>query len=76
MDHNDCLDGPAGCEGEVFERLSRSGSGMRFPRCEIHYVAYAERVDPKHAEIRRRYPVLAPGDFDEAAAGERWDEDY
>lgn len=76
MDHNDCLDGPDGCEGEVLERLSRSGSGMRFPRCENHYASYAERMDPKHAETRRRYPVSAPADFDESFAGERWDEDY
>ena len=49
---------------------------MRFPRCENHYVEYAARVDPKHAETRRRYPVSAPADFDPSYAGERWDEDY
>lgn len=76
MGYHDCLDGPAGCEGEVFERLTRSGSGMRFPRCEKHYVEYAERMDAVHAETRRRYPRSAPADFDPAYAGERWDDDY
>jgi hypothetical protein len=76
VDHNDCLDGPSGCEGEVFERLSRSGSGMRFPRCESHYISYAEQMDAKHAETRRRYPSSAPADFDPSYVGERWDEDY
>jgi hypothetical protein len=48
---------------------------MRFPRCEKHYVEYAERMDAVHAETRRRYPRSAPADFDPAYAGERWDDD-
>lgn len=78
MDYHDCLDGPEGCEGEVFERLTRSGSGMRFPRCEKHYAEYAVEMDAKHAETRRRYPDTdcPPSWFDPSYAGERWDDDY
>ena len=72
----ECLDGPQGCAGEVDERLTRSGSGMRFPRCEMHYAAYAERMDALHAETRRRYPAMAPDDFDPSYAGESWDDDW
>jgi hypothetical protein len=48
---------------------------MRFPRCENHYGIYAEVMDAKHAETRRRYPRQAPPDFDPTYAGERWDEE-
>lgn len=48
---------------------------MRTPRCDGHYDAYVERVQPRMDEIRRRYPEHAPADFDPAYAGERWDED-
>jgi len=70
-----CLDGPEGCRGEVEERLTRSGSGMRFPRCEGHYAAYAEKMDRLRAETEKRYPAMAPADFDPYYANERWDED-
>lgn len=76
MGYHDCLDGPQGCEGEVFDRPSRSGSGMCFPRCEKHYDDYAVRMDAVHAKTRARYPRQAPADFDPSYAGERWDEDY
>lgn len=49
---------------------------MRFPRCEMHYAAYAERMDALHAETRRRYPAMAPDDFDPSYAGESWDDDW
>lgn len=71
----ECLDGPVGCAGEVAEYLALSGSGERYPRCETHYGAYVERVQPRIDEINRRYPVRAPADFDPMYAGERWDED-
>jgi hypothetical protein len=70
-----CLDGPEGCTGEVCERLSRSGSGMRFPRCEGHYIEYAQRMDAVHAKTRRRYPATPPSWFDPTYAGERWDDE-
>jgi hypothetical protein len=72
-----CLDGPDGCNGEVFERLSRSGSGMRFPRCEGHYTEYAQRMDAVHAKTRKRYPdsPTPPAWFDPTYAGERWDDE-
>ena len=70
-----CLDGPDGCGGEVSEYLTLFGSGMRFPRCEIHYAAYCARLQPKMDDIARRYPAQAPADFDPTYAGERWEED-
>lgn len=72
---DECLDGPVGCAGEVREYLALSGSGLSYPRCEAHYVAYAERMQPQIDAINRRYPVTAPADFDPYYAGERWDED-
>jgi hypothetical protein len=69
----ECLDegGPYGaCSGEV-EYRERISDGKTFPRCEGHAEAWYER----QAENARRYPVLAPSDFDPAYAGERWDED-
>lgn len=68
----ECLDGPQGCEGATDERVSLSGSGMAFPRCEFHFQKYAERLQPRLDEIRKRYPDQAPDDFDESYAGETW----
>lgn len=72
-----CLDGPEGCEGEVYEHLTLSGSGMRFPRCEAHYGAYVQRVQPQIDAVRQRYPDsdTPPSWFDETYAGERWNDD-
>lgn len=46
-------------------------------RCDKHFDDYAQRVGPKIAETRRRYPDtdVPPSWFDETAAGERWNED-
>jgi hypothetical protein len=71
----ECLDGPAGCTGEVFARSTLSGSGDAYYRCDGHYEAYAARLQPVMNDISRRYPHRAPADFDPAYAGERWDED-
>lgn len=76
MDHSDCLDGPSGCEGEIFERPTMSGSGDTYPRCDKHYEAYVERLTPVMDDIRRRYPEQAPADFDPFYSGEQWNEDY
>jgi len=72
---DDCLDGPEGCSGQVFERAALSGSGEYYARCDHHWEAYYERTAPKMDAIRSRYPEMAPSDFDPLAAGERWAED-
>ena len=72
---SDCIDADRGpCAGEVFDRPSLSGSGMRFACCEHHYIQYAERTQ-KIIGINRRYPTCAPADFDPAFAGEVWSQD-
>ncbi len=71
----DCLDGPEGCGGEAFPRLALSGSGDAYSRCDAHYEAYAARLQPVMDDISRRYPAMAPSDFDPSYAGESWDED-
>lgn len=74
----DCLDAHDdlySCQGEVFGRRSLSGATVT-ERCEHHYLAYVERMQPKLDEINKRYPAQAPADFDPTYAGERWDEDY
>jgi hypothetical protein len=71
----DCLDGPEGCGGETFPRLALSGSGDAYSRCDAHYEAYAARLQPVMTGISRRYPAMAPADFDPSYAGESWDED-
>ena len=73
---SDCIDSDLSpCRGEVAERYSLSGSGMRFSRCDGHYDDYVTRTQPRIDEINRRYPATAPDDFDATYAGERWDED-
>ena len=75
--NNACLDGPEGCAGQTSYYPALSGSGMAYPRCEAHYEAYYERVQPRMDEIRQRYPDtdVPPDWFDPTYAGERWDED-
>jgi len=50
---------------------------MRWERCEAHYRAYVERVQPQIDSVRLRYPDTdqPPAWFDPAYAGERWNED-
>lgn len=73
---NNCIDSHLSpCRGKVAERYSLSGSGMRFSRCDGHYDDYVTRTQPRIDEIYRRYPAVAPDDFDPSYAGERWDED-
>lgn len=71
----ECLDGPADCQGEVFARATLSGSGDSYYRCDHHYELYYQRVQPVMDDIARRYPVMAPVDFDPLACGESWDDD-
>ena len=69
----ECLDSMiGGCHGTVEYRMALSPTGRSFPRCQSHW---NEAVD-RDFEIRRRYPVNAPSDFDPMYAGERWDDDY
>ena len=51
FDADECLDGPAGCAGVVSAYEALSGSGERYPRCETHYAAYVERVQPRIDDI-------------------------
>lgn len=67
-----CLDGPLTCEGTVEYRMPLSGTGVSFPRCELHW---QERLERQY-QIDSRYPMQAPADFDPYYAGESWDEDY
>jgi hypothetical protein len=60
------------CRGSVEYRMALSDTGQSFPRCEAHW---AEAVD-REMDLRRRYPVIAPADWDPSYAGERWDDDY
>ena len=65
---------PAGVVALV---VALSGSGLNYVRCEKHYQDYLERVGPKIAETRRRYPDsdTPPGWFDASYAGEHWNDD-
>lgn len=74
----DCLnyhdDGPVTCKGKVEYRMSLSGTGASFPRCDKHW---GERLKEQE-RINERYPdsPLPPAWFDPMDAGEHWDEDY
>jgi hypothetical protein len=65
----ECLDGPEDCEGETFPRLALSGSGDSYSRCDRHYELYVDRVQPVMDDINRRYPAMAPADFDPTYCG-------
>lgn len=71
----ECLEGPAGCDGPVGLHPSLSGSGEHYPRCQRHHGRYVQRVQPRIDDIRRRYPEFAPVGFDSAYAGEQWGEE-
>ncbi|MBO2464991.1 hypothetical protein [Actinomadura violacea] len=64
-----CLRGPDGCQGEVSGRESFGGTGQMIYECAAHMA----RSWNRELELRRRYPVLPPGDWDPMDAGERWD---
>ena len=69
-----CLDGPDDCSGDVEYRMALSATGKSFPRCDHHWEL---RLDTQE-RINRDYPdsPVAPAWFDEADAGEHWDESY
>jgi len=60
-----------GCAGTVEYRMPLSGTGKSFPRCDKHWRRRLEQEE----DLRRRYPVQQPADFDPLYAGERWNED-
>jgi len=69
----ECMDDHDGtCKGTIKYRMSLSGTGASFPRCDHHWGIRLDRED----EINQRYPYNAPADFDPAFAGEHWDDDY
>jgi len=76
LTHEDCLDhgGKTPCNGQVEYRTALSATGKSFPRCEAHWDARLEEQE----RINRTYPdsPSPPAWFDEADAGEHWDEDY
>ncbi|WP_433434534.1 hypothetical protein [Nonomuraea sp. CA-141351] len=65
-------DGGATCDGPVTYRQSYAGTGLQIAECAKHQVEACEREQG----LRRRYPELAPADFDPLYAGESWDGDY
>lgn len=72
LTHDDCLDGPEGCEGRVEYRHALSSTGRPFKRCDKHWGA---RLDVQRG-INERYPETPPADWSPLDAGEHWDEDY
>lgn len=59
------------CRGEISTRRSAGGTCW-VDRCETHWIQH----DAWTEEHNRRYPYHRPSDFDEADAGERWEDDY
>lgn len=70
----DCIDGIAGCGGNIEYRMALSATGESFARCDKHWDV---RLDEQE-RIDRDYPdsPCAPDWFDPMDAGEHWDEDY
>jgi hypothetical protein len=76
-DGRECLDDPTGetCQGDVEPRMPLSGTGRSFKRCDLHWEARLAEQE----RIEETYHVNSAGPpdwFDEADAGERWDDDY
>jgi hypothetical protein len=69
-----CLDrgGRSACSGPVEMRTTPDREdGKHFPRCEAHFEARLAECE-RTADMRG---AARPAWFDEAAVGERWDED-
>jgi hypothetical protein len=72
-DNRSCLREHKGnCEGEIGVRYSDLGTAIY--ECAKHQQETLDYLDG----VRRRYPDTSnpPSWFDEADAGERWDDDY
>lgn len=74
LQEEDCINFFPGdaCHGSVRYRYPLSPSGRSFPRCQKHW----EERFLRQQKTEERYPENAPHDFDPAAAGEYWDEEY
>ena len=70
----ECITSSEECAGPVELRMALSGTGIPYPRCDGHWSA---RLDLER-RLRRDYPDTdtPPAWFDEANAGERWNDDY
>jgi hypothetical protein len=73
----ECLDDATAetCQGELDWRMPLSGTGRSFLRCDLHWEARLAEQE----RIEETYHVNSAGPpdwFDEADAGERWDDDY
>lgn len=77
LTHEDCVNGPEGCDGNVAEYTSRSGETVS-ARCDRHQDAHDAHMDEVEAGLNARYPgwdnphSMPPAWFDEASAGEHW----
>jgi hypothetical protein len=74
METIECLDdfGDGKCSGAIEYRMALSATGRSFPRCDLHW----DEALTRDEELRVRYPIHAPDDFDPYDAGERWGDDY
>lgn len=66
-----CLRGPDGCRGLVHGRKSFASTGLMIYECDRHMEGSWQR----ELELRHRYPVQPPPDWDPLDAGERWGDD-
>lgn len=67
-----CIDGPNDCAGAIeFRTTPDRQDGRGFPRCEHHFDLRMDSVE-RNLELQSDVP---PAWFDEADAGERWDEE-
>lgn len=67
-----CLQAGPDCKGPVEYHLNPDRDDFKaFPRCEFHQ---SKRLDQAE-EHMRKYPMMAPSDFDPSFAGEAWDEE-
>lgn len=64
----ECINGPEGCRGVTVLRMSLSGTGTPYPRCDGHWDTRLDLED----DLRRRYPDVAPSDWSPYDAGEEW----
>lgn len=69
----ECLEYGSECQGAVEYRMALSATGKSFPRCDSHW----ERRLAEHERVQHDYPdsPSPPAWYDEAAAGELWDEE-
>jgi hypothetical protein len=72
LDPEECLEYGDDCQGPVEYRWPGVGE-KHWPRCVYHGDRRIDNVS--ELEIAAQSP-LAPSWFDEADAGERWDDDY